>query len=100
MEKQILEQKLLDTCKVLDLMGFDEYSMTISENAIKVIQRMMDLDRYDDEGLFILWNEVSKIKSYIYDEKQGTEEYNLLRSWGITILEVINNSKSFNGGIL
>lgn len=78
-----------------------EWSFAIPEEEVVFVQKVLNLKGKTDDELFELWNNVSDaLDEILYSSTQSDELYELERNYGITVLTIINGSKSFKHGIL
>lgn len=97
--KDKMKDKLM---KVYDLMekDIDHTNLFIPANLIVKVQMELGLKGMTDDELYELWFTVNNLTDELYEEYQGEEEYNIIRNNHISLLEIINSSKSFKLGIL
>lgn len=78
-----------------------KWSFAIPNEEVIFVQKVLNLKGKSDNELFELWNRVDdELVEIIHSNEEGSELYELERDYGVTVLTIINGSKSFNQGIL
>lgn len=89
-----MKKQMINLLNGMKAKGY-KYSWVIPEDEVIYVQKELNLKEKTDDELFELWNTVEETLSELLD----SQLYELVKDYKITILTIINESKSFKTGI-